>query len=107
MDERINAIKTNSISAFKIEAFTASATIVPKDIKKLDKSIFFHFLKISFSVSALIAFLSFFIGDFIDFITLTITSFFGMFAILIVLFYIERLYNVIVNKRRKKEIEGD
>ena len=39
MDERINAIRINSISAFKSDAFTASATIIPKDIKKFNKPI--------------------------------------------------------------------
>ena len=103
MDERINAIKINSISAFKSDAFIASATIIPKNIKKFNKSIFFQFLKISFSVSALISFFSLFIGDFINLITFALASFFGMFAILTILFYIEGLYGVILNKINSKK----
>ena len=103
MDERINAIRINSISAFKSDAFTASATIIPKDIKKFNKPMFFQFLKISFSVSALISFFSLFIGDFIDLITFALASFFGMFAILTILFYMERLYVVILNKINSKK----
>ncbi len=103
MDERINSIKLNSISAFKQDAFRASSTIVPQNIKKFNKSIFFQFLKISFSVSALISILYFFTGDFIGLITLAIVSFFGMFGILTVIFYIERLYNVIMNNINSKK----
>ena len=70
--------------------------------KIFNKSIFFLFLKISLSVSAFISFFSLFIGEFIDFITFALASFFGTFAVLIVIFYIERLYNVILNKRNRK-----
>ena len=67
-----------------------------------NKSIFFLFLKISLSVSAFMSFLYFFSGDLIGLITFAITGFFGTFGVLIVIFYIERLYNVILNKRNRK-----
>ena len=76
-------------------------------IKKFNKSMFFQFLKKSFSISVLISFLSLIYGDFIDSIILAIVSFFGIFAILTVIFYIEQLFNIVLNKIKKKEIEGD
>ena len=49
------------------------------------------------------SFFSLFIGDFIDVITFALASFFGMFAILTILFYMERLYVVILNKINSKK----
>jgi len=71
-------------------------------IKKFNKSNFFLFLKISLSVSAFISFFSLFLGDFLELIIFTLASFFGTFVVLIVIFYIERLYNMILNKRNRK-----
>ena len=75
--------------------------------KIFNKSIFFLFLKISLSVSGFISFFSLFLGEFIDFIIFALASFFGTFAFLIVIFYIERLYNVILDKRNREKQAKD
>ncbi len=73
--------------------------------REFNKSIIFLFLKISFSVSLLMSIIYFFSGDLIGLITFAIAGFFGTFVILTVIFYIERLYEVILNKIKKKKLK--
>ena len=73
------------------------------NIKKFNKSIFFHFLKVSIAVSVLMSFFFLFGGYYDQFIIMLIASFFGTFAIQTAIFYIERLFNVILNKIKSKK----
>ena len=74
-------------------------------IKKFNKSIFFRFLKISIAVSVLMSFFFLIGGYFYEFVIILISGFFGTFLILAFFFYIERIYEMILNKIKRKKTE--
>ena len=104
MNERIKNIELN---AYGDKSIMSSSIVYdnPHEIKKFDKSIFFTFLKISLSVSAFMSIIYFFSGDLIGLITFAVVGFFGTFAVLTLIFFIERLYNKILNKIKKKKLK--
>ena len=73
------------------------------NIRKFNKSIFFRFLKISLAVSAFMSFFFLIGGYFNHFIVILTASFFGTFAVLSLIFFIEQLYFKILSKLRKKK----
>ena len=70
-----------------------------------NKSIFLLFLKISISVSAFMSIIYLISGDLIGLIIFAVVGFFGTFAVLTLIFFIERLYNKILNKIKKKKLK--
>jgi hypothetical protein len=104
MNERINNTKLN---AYGDKAIMSSSIVYDNqhEIKKFDKSIFFTFLKISLAVSAFMSFFFILLGDLNNVLIFSIVGFFGTFVILTVIFYIERLYEVILNKIKGKKTE--
>ena len=104
MNERINNIKLN---AYGDKAIMSSSIVYDNqhEIKKFDKSIFFTFLKISLVVSAFMSFFFILLGDLNNVLIFSIVGFFGTFAVLLIIFFIEQLFYKILNKIKRKKIE--
>jgi len=104
MNERIKNIELN---AYGDKSIMSSSIVYENqhEIKKFDKSIFFTFLKISLAVSAFMAFFFILLGDLNNVIIFSIVGFFGTFAVLLIIFFIEQLFFIILNKIKRKKIE--
>ena len=102
MNERIKNIELN---AYGDKSIMSSSIVYdnPHEIKKFDKSIFFTFLKISLSVSAFMSFFFILLGDLNTVLIFSIVGFFGTFTVLVIIFYIEQLFFLILNKIKKKK----
>ena len=107
MDERYSISKLLRY----METFIVRPSIVHDNLhglKKFDKSIFFTFLKISLFVSVFMSLFILLLGDLNTVLIFSIVGFFGTFAVLIIISFIERLIDVILNKRkRKKHLEDE
>jgi len=107
MDERFSISKLLRY----METFIVRPSIVHDNLhglKKFDKSIFFTFFKISLFVSVFMTLFISLLGDINTVLIFAIVGFFGTFAVLIIICFIERLIDVILNKRkRKKHLEDE
>ena len=104
MNERIKNIELN---AYGDKAIMSSSIVYNNqyEIRKFDKSIFFTFLKISLAVSAFMSFFFILLGDLNNVLIFSIVGFFGTFAFLLIIFFIEQLFYKILNKIKGKKIE--
>ena len=104
MNERLKNIEMN---AYGDKSIMSSSIVYDNqhEIKKFDKSVFFTFIKISLSVSVFLSFFFLLLGDLYNVLTFSIVGFFGTFAVLSVIFFIEQLFFMILNRiRRQKQI---
>lgn len=104
MNESINNIKLN---AYGDKSIMSSSIVYENqhEIKKFNKSVFFTFLKISISVSAFMTFFSLLLGDLNSVLIFSIVGFFGTFAVLFIIFFIEQLFYKILNKIIRERTE--
>jgi len=104
MNERIKNIELN---AYGDKAIMSSSIVYENqhEIKKFNRLIFFTFLKISLAVSAFMSFFFILLGDLNNVLIFSIVGFFGTFAVLLIIFFIEQLFYKILNKIKRKKIE--
>jgi len=102
MNERLKNIEMN---AYGDKSIISSSIVYDNqhEIKKFDKSIFFTFIKISLSVSVFLSFFFLLLGDLYNVLIFSIVGFFGTFAVLSVIFFIEQLFFMILNKIRRQK----
>ena len=102
MNERIKNIELN---AYGDKAIMSSSIVYENqhEIKQFDKSIFFAFLKTSLAVSAFMSFFFILLGDLNNVIIFSIVGFFSTFVVLLIIFFIEQLFFIFLNKINSKK----